>query len=74
MVAYVLYCALGLALFVAVVSEGDRRPDHLLVLAPAVVVNIWTERISDRGLAGRRTDAARPAPNLGRRAVRAAHH
>jgi alpha-1,2-mannosyltransferase len=43
MVAYVLYCAIGLALYVAVVSEGDRRADHLLllVLAPAVVVNIW---------------------------------
>src|SRR5262249_11001405 len=43
MVAYVLYSALGLALYVAVVAEGDRRPDHLLllVLAPAVVVNIW---------------------------------
>lgn len=43
MAAYLLYTALGLATYVAVVSEGDRRADHLLLLvvSPAVVVNTW---------------------------------
>jgi hypothetical protein len=42
--AYVLYCLFGWLLYIAVVSDGDRRPDHLLLiaLAPAVTVNIWT--------------------------------
>jgi alpha-1,2-mannosyltransferase len=44
MAAYVLYCALGLILYVAVVTDGERRLDHiaLLALAPAVTLNIWT--------------------------------
>src|SRR5437763_1206370 len=44
MTAYVLYCALGLILYVAVVSDGERRWDHitLLALAPAVTLNVWT--------------------------------
>jgi hypothetical protein len=42
--AYVLYCLFGWLLYVAVVSDGDRRADHLLLIAfaPAVTVNIWT--------------------------------
>jgi alpha-1,2-mannosyltransferase len=41
--AYVLYCAAGLILYLAVVTDGQRRADHLvlLALAPAVTVNIW---------------------------------
>jgi hypothetical protein len=41
--AYVLYCLAGLLVYLAVVTEGERRMDHLLllVLAPAVTVNIW---------------------------------
>lgn len=44
MPGYILYSALGLILYVWVVSDGDRRADHLvlLVLAPAVTLNIWT--------------------------------
>ena len=44
MPAYVIYCALGLVLYVAVVTDGERRWDHiaLLALAPAVTLNIWT--------------------------------
>ena len=44
MTAYILYCVLGCALYVAVVRDGERRADHLLllVLAPAVTMNIWT--------------------------------
>jgi len=44
MAAYVIYCALGLILYVAVVTDGERRRDHiaLLALAPAVTLNIWT--------------------------------
>jgi len=43
MAAYVLYCVFGLILYLAVASEGSRKPEHLvvLVLAPAVTVNIW---------------------------------
>jgi len=43
MPAYVLYCLGGLLVYLAVVTEGERRLDHLLllVLAPAVTVNIW---------------------------------
>jgi Glycosyltransferase family 87 len=43
MPAYILHCVLGLALYLAVVTDGQRRPDHLLllILAPAVTVNIW---------------------------------
>jgi hypothetical protein len=39
----VVYIAFGLILYVAVASEGSRRLDHLaiLVLAPAVTINIW---------------------------------
>jgi alpha-1,2-mannosyltransferase len=41
--AYVVYTLLGLALYLAVVSDGERRADHLLLLtlAPATIVNIW---------------------------------
>jgi hypothetical protein len=44
MAAYALYCALGLILYLAVVADGERRLDHiaLLALAPAVTLNIWT--------------------------------
>jgi alpha-1,2-mannosyltransferase len=44
MPAYVLYCVLGGALYVAVVADGERRWDHLvlLVFAPAVTMNVWT--------------------------------
>ena len=44
MPAYILYSVLGLILYVWVVSDGERRPDHLvlLVIAPAVTLNIWT--------------------------------
>jgi alpha-1,2-mannosyltransferase len=41
--AYVVYTLLGLALYLTVVSHGERRADHLLLLtlAPATIVNIW---------------------------------
>jgi hypothetical protein len=41
---YVLYCVLGLILYIIVVNDGERRTDHLmlLALAPAVTLNIWT--------------------------------
>src|SRR5262249_10333647 len=41
--AYVLYVVLGWILYVAVVADGERRWDHIAVimLAPAVTVNIW---------------------------------
>jgi hypothetical protein len=43
MAAYVLYCAGGLLVYLLVASEGQWRPDRLLLLiiAPAVTVNIW---------------------------------
>lgn len=43
MAAYAVYCVFGLILYVAVASEGSRRCNHLaiLVLAPAVTINIW---------------------------------
>jgi alpha-1,2-mannosyltransferase len=43
MTAYVVYCLFGLILYVAVASDGSRKPEHLilLVVAPAVTVNIW---------------------------------
>jgi hypothetical protein len=43
MLAYVLYSLFGLILYLAVVTDGRPRPDHLvlLFLAPAVTVNIW---------------------------------
>lgn len=41
--AYVLYCAVGLMAYVAVVTDGERRAGHilLLALAPAAILNIW---------------------------------
>jgi hypothetical protein len=44
MAAYALYCALGLILYVAVTTDGERHWDHiaLLALGPAVTLNIWT--------------------------------
>ena len=41
--AYFLYCAAGLIVYLAVVADGQRRANHLvlLTLAPAVTVNIW---------------------------------
>jgi len=44
MAAYALYCGLGLILYLGVVADGERRRDHiaLLALAPAVTLNIWT--------------------------------
>jgi alpha-1,2-mannosyltransferase len=43
MLAYVLYSLFGLALYLAVVTDGRPRADHLvlLILAPAVTINIW---------------------------------
>jgi alpha-1,2-mannosyltransferase len=43
MPAYVLYSLFGLILYLAVVMDGRPRADHLvlLILAPAVTVNIW---------------------------------
>jgi alpha-1,2-mannosyltransferase len=43
MLAYVLYSLLGLMLYLAVVTDGRPRTDHLvlLILAPAVTINIW---------------------------------
>jgi alpha-1,2-mannosyltransferase len=43
MPAYVLYSLFGLILYLAVVTDGRPRADHLvlLILAPAVTVNIW---------------------------------
>jgi hypothetical protein len=43
MPAYVVFSAAGLLLYLAVASEGSRRWDHLLLLllAPAVTINIW---------------------------------
>src|SRR5579884_4107717 len=42
--AYVLYCAVGLLLYILVVRDGETRPARLLLLAvaPAVTMNIWT--------------------------------
>jgi hypothetical protein len=42
MAAYILYCAVGLAVYLAVTSGGEWRLDHLVLLtiAPAVIVNI----------------------------------
>lgn len=42
--AYMVWCALGLILYVVVMTDGGRRFDHivLIVLAPAVTLNIWT--------------------------------
>jgi hypothetical protein len=44
MTGYILYSVLGLILYLWVVSDGQRRADHLvlLVIAPAVTLNIWT--------------------------------
>ena len=41
--AYILYCAVGLAMYLAVTGADERRLDHLVLLsiAPAVIVNIW---------------------------------
>jgi alpha-1,2-mannosyltransferase len=43
MTAYVVYCVAGLIVYLAVVTDGQRRADHivLLILAPAATVNIW---------------------------------
>ena len=43
MTAYVLYCVAGMLVYLVVVADGERRIDHLvlLALAPAVTVNIW---------------------------------
>jgi alpha-1,2-mannosyltransferase len=45
--AYLVYTMLGLALYLAVVSDGERRVDHLLLLtlAPATIVNIWCGQV-----------------------------
>jgi hypothetical protein len=45
--AYLVYTVLGLALYLAVVSDGERRADHLLLLtlAPATIVNIWCGQV-----------------------------
>jgi putative flippase GtrA len=41
---YVFYGVLGLVLYVVVVNDGERRADHLMLLAfaPAATLNIWT--------------------------------
>ena len=43
-VAYVLWCVVGMVIYLAVVAEGERRLDHLalLVLSPAAMVNIFS--------------------------------
>lgn len=43
MTAYVVYTLIGLALYLAVANGGARRLDHMaiLILAPAVTINIW---------------------------------
>jgi hypothetical protein len=43
LIAYVLYCAVGLMTYVLVASHGEWRTDRLmlLVLAPATIVNLW---------------------------------
>jgi alpha-1,2-mannosyltransferase len=43
MTAYVIYGVAGLVVYLLVVTDGQRRADHLvlLTLAPAVTVNIW---------------------------------
>jgi alpha-1,2-mannosyltransferase len=43
MMAYILYCVAGLIVYLAVVTDGQPRAEHLvlLTLAPAVIVNIW---------------------------------
>ena len=45
--AYVAYMAMGLLTYLAVVSDGDRRADHLLLLAlaPATIINIWCGQV-----------------------------
>jgi len=45
--AYLVYTVLGLVLYLAVVSDGERRADHLLLLtlAPATIVNIWCGQV-----------------------------
>ncbi len=47
MAAYAIYSVLGLIVYLAVVSDGDRRADHLLLLAlaPATIVNIWCGQV-----------------------------
>jgi hypothetical protein len=43
MTAYILYCAAGLAVYLVVIGQEERRIDHfvLLTTAPVVIVNIW---------------------------------
>jgi alpha-1,2-mannosyltransferase len=43
MTAYVIYGVAGLVVYLLVVTDGQRRADHLvlLILAPAVTVNVW---------------------------------
>lgn len=43
MAAYVLYCLIGLLVYLAVATEGRPRADKILLLifAPAVIVNLW---------------------------------
>jgi alpha-1,2-mannosyltransferase len=45
--AYLVYTVLGLTLYLVVVSDGERRADHLLLLtlAPATIVNIWCGQV-----------------------------
>jgi alpha-1,2-mannosyltransferase len=45
--AYVVYVTVGLLVYLAVVSDGDRRADHLLLLAlaPATIINIWCGQV-----------------------------
>jgi alpha-1,2-mannosyltransferase len=59
--AYLVWCALGMALYVAAASDGGRRPERLLMLvvAPAAWINIFagqsgflTAALMIAGLAG----------------------
>jgi alpha-1,2-mannosyltransferase len=59
--AYLAWCALGMALYLAAASDGGRRPERLfmLVVAPAVWINIFagqsgflTATLMIAGLAG----------------------
>ena len=61
MLAYVLYSLFGLILYLAVVTDGRPRADHLmlLVLAPAVRATLTRARPRWTGCSGRCVGAAR---------------
>ena len=76
--AYLVWCAIGMALYLWAASDGGRRPERLfmLVVAPAVWINIFagqngflTAALMIAGLA-----AARPPPGPVRHLLRPPHH